>query len=118
DGRTPERTSVNVEVFNVSLICTNRMQPASLQAGDICIPIDKNPAVASFSNITRPTRPLYPMTNGIMHWSLLSCMNLNYLSLLDREALIQVLSTFDLPGINHFHHARLSSNKLDAIEKM
>ncbi|RXJ16450.1 type VI secretion system baseplate subunit TssF [Lelliottia nimipressuralis] len=118
DGRTPERTSVNVEVFNVSLICTNRMQPASLQVGDICIPIDKNPAVASFSNITRPTRPLYPMTNGIMHWSLLSCMNLNYLSLLDREALIQVLSTFDLPGINDFHHARLSSNKLDAIEKM
>lgn len=52
-----------------------------------------------------------------MHWSLISCMNLNYLSLLDREALIQVLRTFDMPGIHHPQQARLSSQKLDAIEK-
>jgi type VI secretion system protein ImpG len=35
-----------------------------------------------------------------MHWSLISSMNLNYLSLLDREALIQVMH-FDLPGTHH-----------------
>jgi type VI secretion system protein ImpG len=94
------------------------MLPASLHIGDICEAVNKNPAVASFSNVMRPTRPLYPMTDGNMHWSLISCMNLNYLSLLDREALIQVLRTFDLPGIHHPQQARLSSQKLDAIEKM
>jgi type VI secretion system protein ImpG len=52
-----------------------------------------------------------------MHWSLISSMNLNYLSLLDREALIQVMRTFDLPGTHHPQQARLSSQKLDAIEK-
>lgn len=118
DGDTPEYSRLDGEVFTASLVCTNRMLPASLHIGDICEAVNKNPAVASFSNVMRPTRPLYPMTDGNMHWSLISCMNLNYLSLLDREALIQVLRTFDLPGIHHPQQARLSSQKLDAIEKM
>lgn len=118
DGNLPDQTRLDGEVFTASLVCTNRMLPASLHIGDICISVDKNPAVASFSNVTRPTRPLYPVTDGDMHWSLISCMNLNYLSLLDREALVQVLRTFDLPGIHHPQQARLSSQKLDAIKKM
>lgn len=118
DGDMPERSHLNGEIFTASMVCTNRMLPASLHSGDICEAVNKNPAVASFSNVMRPTRPLYPMTDGNMHWSLISCMNLNYLSLLDREALIQVLHTFDLPGIHHPQQARLSSQKLDAIEKM
>jgi type VI secretion system protein ImpG len=69
------------------------MLPALLHSGDISVAVDKNPAVASFSNVTRPTRPLWPVTDGGMHWSLISSMNLNYLSLLDREALIQVMRT-------------------------
>lgn len=118
DGNQPDSSRLNGEVFTASLVCTNRMLPASLHTGDICEAVNKNPAVASFSNVTRPTRPLYPVTDGDMHWSLISCMNLNYLSLLDREALIQVLRTFDMPGIHHPQQARLSSQKLDAIEKM
>ncbi|GHL45685.1 hypothetical protein ECZU29_05350 [Escherichia coli] len=61
--------------------------------------VNKNPAVASFHNVTRPTQPLWPVTDGDMHWSLISAMNLNYLSLLDRETLIQILRTFDLPAL-------------------
>lgn len=118
DGSLPEQALLDGDVFTASLVCTNRMLPASLHVGDICEAVNKNPAVASFSNVTRPTRPLYPVTDGDMHWSLISCMNLNYLSLLDREALVQVLRTFDLPGIHHPQQARLSSQKLDAIEKM
>lgn len=118
NGKQPDNALVKGEEFTASLICTNRMQAALLQAGDICVAVDKNPAVASFRNVTRPTRPLNPVTDGDMHWSLISCMNLNYLSLLDREALIQVLRTFDIPGIHYPQQARLSTEKLDAIEKM
>ncbi|MGG5838267.1 type VI secretion system baseplate subunit TssF, partial [Huaxiibacter chinensis] len=89
-----------------------------LHTGDICVAVNKNPAVASFQNVTRPTQPLYPVTDGDMHWSLISAMNLNYLSLLDRETLIQILRTFDLPGVHHPQRARLSRQKLDAIEKL
>lgn len=118
DGNLPDSDRLDGEVLTASLVCTNRMLPISLHTGDICVAVNKNPAAASFSNVTRPTRPLYPVTDGDMHWSLISCMNLNYLSLLDREALIQVLRTFDLPGIHHPQQARLSSKKLDSIEKM
>lgn len=118
DGSQPNNSQLGNDVVSVSLVCTNRMLPTSLHTGDVNVAVNKNPAVASFSNVTRPTRPLYPVMDGDMHWSLISCMNLNYLSLLDREALVQVLRTFDLPGIHHPQQALLSSQKLDAIEKM
>lgn len=118
DGEVPEAAKMKGEVITTALVCTNRMLPARLHAGDICVAIGKNPAVASFSNITRPTRPLYPVTDGDMHWSLISSMNLNYLSLLDRDVLVQILRTFDLPGIHHPQQARLSRQKLDAIKTM
>ncbi|HEC5280192.1 TPA: type VI secretion system baseplate subunit TssF [Enterobacter cloacae] len=118
DGSVPEASRLKGEVITASLVCTNRMLPVELHTGDICVSIGKNPSVASFRNVTRPTRPLYPVMDGDMHWSLISSMNLNYLSLLDRDALVQILRTFDLPGIHHPQQARLSRQKLDAIEKM
>lgn len=118
DGSQPNSSQLGGETLSVSLVCTNRMLPTELHTGDICVAIGKNPSVASFRNITRPTRPLYPVMDGDMHWSLISSMNLNYLSLLDRDALVQILRTFDLPGVHHPQQARLSQQKLDAIEKM
>ncbi len=78
----------------------------------------KNAAVASFRNITRPTQPLWPVIDGSLHWSLLSAMNLNYLSLLDTDALKQVIANFDRHAIHHPQTARLSQQKLDAIERL
>lgn len=118
DGKVPDNSLFTGDVITASLICTNRMLPARLHTGDICVAVNKNPAVASFHNVTRPTSPLWPVTDGDMHWSLISAMNLNYLSLLDRETLIQILRTFDLPGVHHPQRARLSRQKLDAIEKL
>lgn len=118
DGKMPDSSRFNEDVISISLTCTNRMLPVRLHTGDICVAVNKNPAVASFCNVTRPTRPLYPVTDGDMHWSLISAMNLNYLSLLDKETLVQILRTFDLPGIHHPQRARLSRQKLDAIEKL
>lgn len=89
DGSIPGSSRFNDDVITTSLICTNRMIPARLHTGDICVAVNKNPAVASFRNVTRPTQPLWPVTDGDMHWSLISAMNLNYLSLLDGETLIR-----------------------------
>lgn len=118
DSSLPENSPLNDETVIASLICTNRRLPVKLNIGDICIAVSKNPALASFSNITQPTAPLDPVTDGKMYWSLISCMNQNYLTLLDRDALIQVLRTFDLPGHQNPLQARLPQQKLDAIEKL
>lgn len=120
DGSLPERhyNGNDKEVVSVSLTCTNRELPAQLKTGDIHLAMGTEPAVTAFRNVTRPSLPLYPILDGSLHWSLLSNMSLNYLSLLDIEALKQVLRTYDLPGIQHPQSARLSQQKLDAIEQL
>lgn len=120
DGTQPVReySGDAYEVASIALTCTNRDLPAQLKTGDIHRAMGKNPAVSSFRNVTRPSLPLYPVLDGSLHWSLLSNMSLNYLSLLDLDALKQVLRTYDLPGIHHPQAARLSQQKLDAIEQI
>ncbi|MCE1649535.1 type VI secretion system baseplate subunit TssF, partial [Enterobacter hormaechei] len=68
--------------------------------------------------ITRPSVPLYPLLDGGLHWSLLSNMSLNYMSLLDKDALKQVLRTYDFPSIHNRQSKRSSQKRLDAIEKI
>lgn len=102
----------------MSLTCTNRNLPEKLHSGDISLSAEKNAAVASFRNITRPTPSLYPVLDGRLHWQLLSSMSMNYLSLLNKDALKQVLCIYDLPGIHNPQTAHLSRQKLDAIERI
>ncbi|EAA7842704.1 type VI secretion system baseplate subunit TssF [Salmonella enterica] len=118
DQGQPDNAQLKTEIVSVTLTCTNRDLPSQLQVGDINTTDGKNAAVASFRNITRPTETLYPVTDGSLHWSLISGMSLNYLSLLDKEALIQMLQTYDRPGIRHPQSARLSGLKLDALERL
>ncbi|VEA05951.1 type VI secretion protein, family [Salmonella enterica subsp. salamae] len=54
DGSIPDSSRFNDDAITASLICTNRMLPARLHTGDICVAVNKNPAVASFRNVTRP----------------------------------------------------------------
>jgi type VI secretion system protein ImpG len=120
DGAVQKRSysGENHEIASVALTCTNRDLPSQLKTGDICRANGKEPAIASFRNVTRPSLPLYPVLDGSLHWSLLSNMSLNYLSLLDIDALKQILRTYDLPGIHHPQAARLSQQKLDAMEQI
>ncbi|UIA91029.1 type VI secretion system baseplate subunit TssF [Erwinia tracheiphila] len=103
------------ETVSVSLTCTNRKVPISLRVADITIQTDDHPSFATFRNITRPTAPLYPVLDGSLHWSLISNMSLNYLSLLDRDALCQILRSYDLPAMNDRQAARASQKRLDGI---
>lgn len=112
DGSYPSDESLlSNEVVSVSLTCTNRELPSQIRSGDITGTTGKNAAVASFRNITRPTQPLWPVIDGSLHWSLLSAMNLNYLSLLDTDALKQVIANFDRHAIHHPQTAQLWLNQ-------
>lgn len=106
------------ENISVSLTCTNKELPLMLRIGDISQPTRDNPSFASFRNITRPSVPLYPVMDGSLHWSLLSNMSLNYMSLLDKDALKQILRTYDLPGMHNRQAARMSQKRLDAIQSI
>lgn len=120
DGRTAAipKTGSKKEDIIASLSCTNRGVPEFLEKGDINRCTEVNPAIASFTNITKPTQPLPPLTDAEQHWSLLSSMNLSYLTLLDVNGIRQVLRDFDIPGICHPNLSVVSELKLKALEKI
>lgn len=118
DGSPPDAGQQESEPVQVSLLCTNGDQPAHLAPGDICIAVGQNASVASFRNVTIPSASLLPVPNGPLHWSLPGTMTLNYLTLNDVEVLRDMLRTFDRSGIHQPVLARLSPEKLAALERL
>ncbi|MBS9439334.1 type VI secretion system baseplate subunit TssF [Photorhabdus noenieputensis] len=106
------------ENVSIRLTCTNRELPLQLRVGDIDYPLSGNSSFATFRNITRPSVPLYPLMSGEYHWSLISNMSLNYMTLLDKDALKAVLRTYDLPSRYNRQSSRSSQKRLDAIERI
>ncbi|ROP58149.1 type VI secretion system protein ImpG [Enterobacter sp. BIGb0383] len=104
------------ESVSVTLTCTNRGRAAQLLVGDICVPTGDSPTFATFRNIIRPTRPLRPALDGSLQWTLISNLSLNYVSLLRRDALVQVLRTYDFPTLYDKQAEQASRKRLAGIE--
>lgn len=111
-------TDSNDEVISVAMLCTNRHLPAELGIGDIYLPLGESPPWLSYKNITLPSRTLRPLINDDLHWTLISNMALNYLSLLDKNAFLQIIRNYDFPAMNDQQAARISQRRLDGIEKI
>lgn len=92
------------DIISIDLTCSNGMLPSELAVGDICYMSDKTPSYLNFSNITRPTRSISPALDGGIHWRLISNLSLNYVSLLNKDTLISIISTYDFLS----QHDRLS----------
>ncbi|GAB7209289.1 hypothetical protein OS31_07940 [Dickeya oryzae] len=104
------------ESISVSLTCTNRSRAAQLPVGAICVPTGSSPSFATFRNLIRPTRPLRPALDGSLHWTLISNLSLNYVSLLRRDALVQILRTYDFPALHDKQAEQASRKRLAGIE--
>ncbi|WP_421217173.1 type VI secretion system baseplate subunit TssF [Aeromonas enteropelogenes] len=106
------------ESISVTLTCTNRSRAARLKVGSICVPTGSSPSFATFRNLIRPTRPLRPALDGSLHWTLISNLSLNYVSLLRRDALVQVLRTYDFPALHDKQAEQASRKRLAGIEEI
>lgn len=106
------------ESISATLTCTNRGRAALLRVGDICVPTGDSPSFATFRNIIRPTRPLRPALDGSLQWTLISNLSLNYVSLLRRDALVQVLRTYDFPALYDKQAEQASRKRLSGIESI
>src|SRR5690554_8183872 len=76
---------------------------------------ETTPAFASFSNITRPTATLRPTVDGSLLWTLISNLSLNYLSMLDVDALRTVLRVYDLRALLARQAERVSQRRWAGI---
>lgn len=103
------------ETVSLTLTCTNRNLPLALDIGDICEGMQTAPAVARFRNIMRPTPSYRPVLDGSLHWSLISNLSLNYLSLLSAEPLKAVLRAYDFAALHDIQQARASSKRLAGL---
>lgn len=106
------------EAISLTLTCTNRQLPQQLAVGDVCMATETTPAFASFRNITRPTATLRPTLDGSLLWTLISNLSLNYLSLLDVDALRTVLRVYDFRALVDRQAERVSQKRLAGIQEI
>ncbi|MGL4667754.1 MAG: type VI secretion system baseplate subunit TssF [Saezia sp.] len=106
------------ETVSIQMTCTNRQLPLALGIGDICIPTEETPSFATYKNITRPTEPCRPILDGTLHWTLISNMSLNYLSLLSADPMKAVIGAYDFSALYNIQHARATKKRLDSIENV
>ena len=88
------------ETITTDLLCTNGNLPSQLTVGDLCVTTVESPEVAQFTNLTEPTPTLPPPTDGALYWILISNLSLNYLSLLDADALRLIVSSYDFHALH------------------
>ena len=89
-GALPE-----VETLSLDLTCTNRQLPSKLQIGDVSTLPGAAGTIARVRNVVRPAPSIPAPLGGDLHWRLLSHLAINYLSLVDLEALRAVLGLYN-----------------------
>lgn len=106
------------ETVGINLICSNGDVPELLGVDDINQPTELSPPFAEFTNITRPTRSYPPVLDGALHWSLISNLALNYLSMLQIEPLKNILRCYDFIAMHDVQAERRSQKRLQALKSM
>ncbi|GFO69528.1 type VI secretion system protein ImpG [Geomonas limicola] len=82
------------ETISVALTCTSGRLPELLSLGDVCRATSSSPEWASFRNIT-PVRPgVLPCLGNHLLWRLVAHQSLSLGSLLDAEALRELLNVY------------------------
>lgn len=103
------------ETISLGLTCSNRELPEQLTIGDICVETEKSPTFSRFRNITQPTPVLRPAIDDGLLWVLISNLSLNYLSLLNRDALCSVLQAYDFRALVDRQAERIAQKRLTGI---
>lgn len=82
------------ETLSIDVMCTNGPLPEALRPGDVKLPTESSPELATFSNVRAPTAPVQPPLGKNLLWRLLSHLFLNYLSVADADNLRSVLKLY------------------------
>ena len=103
------------ETISAELTCSDGDLPALLAPGELCVPTQGVASFVTFANLRAPTSPCRPVLDGSLHWTLLSNLSLNYLSLLDVEPLRAVLRAYDFAALHDLQRERASRRRLEAV---
>jgi type VI secretion system protein ImpG len=107
-----------METVSLELTCTNRNLPELLRVGEIDQHSDDSPEFTKFRNIAKVSPSLAPPLDSRLHWRLVSNMALNYMSLLNVDALREILATYDFRTYVDEQAKRASEARLKGIERV
>lgn len=102
------------ETLSIELTCTNRMLPAELQLGEICVAPKGASSPAPFKNITAVSTPARPRLGSELHWRLLSHLALSRQSLAAPDVLPSLLALYNFqkeasPVVGRANERRIES---------
>lgn len=103
------------EAASIELTCSNRDLPQLLGVGDVSLSTEVTPSFATYTNLTVPTRSYRPVLDSSLHWTLISNLSLNYLSLLSAEPLKAVIRAYDFAALHDLQQARATRKRLNGI---
>ncbi len=106
------------ETVSVSMLCTNADLPSMLKVGDVSVATEATPPFVDFTNITEPTKNYPPVLDSELHWSLISNLALNYLSLLKIEPLKNILRCYDFVGHHDVQSERQTKQRMDGLKSI
>lgn len=110
--------TIEGETATFKLTCSNRRLPEALQLGDVSVPTDSSPAFVKFRNLTPPTSSVMPPLGTDLHWRLISHLSLNYVSMVDVEALRGVLELYNFQVLRDPRAARANTLRLQGIHSV
>ena len=104
------------EAASIELTCTNRDLPQRLGVGDVSLSTEATPSFATYTNLIAPTRSYRPVLDASLHWTLISNLSLNYLSLLSAEPLKAVIRAYDFAALHDLQQARATRKRLNGMQ--
>lgn len=105
------------EIISIRALCSNQDKAQNLRVGDICRSGDNVPPSLSLTNITYPSAVTRPNLNNGLQWTTISSLSLNYLSLLNRDSLCQILQNYNFTAGIHQRADKSLSKLLDSIQQ-
>ncbi|MDR2443008.1 MAG: type VI secretion system baseplate subunit TssF [Deltaproteobacteria bacterium] len=106
------------ETVSLELTVTNRLLAQRLELGDICRHSDNTPENITFTNITPVSGSYAPPLESDLLWRLISNMSLNYISLIDIQALKSVISAYDFRALHDKTRARALERVFNGLIKI
>ncbi len=105
-----DQDTLRKQVLSLSVTGTNGTLPRkALREASITRMRDGFASVKAVRNLTTPTLPVYPPTDGRFHWRILSHLAPTYLSLLNAEILRGSLALYD------WTESELNKRRIEAI---
>jgi type VI secretion system protein ImpG len=113
-----ETVPPDAETVSFQLTCTNRRLAEALRVGDVQVPTESSPSFVNFRNLTVPTPSVTPPLGGDLHWRLISHLSLNYLSLVDADALRGILELYNFQALRDPRAQRANQLRLEGIQEV